>query len=183
MRRLCELDVPAMVHVSMTCNPVFHITGSHYLNGDTAAFLQFALSDLFKDFPTLRFVIPSWRRAAIPITTGADPGHRLRPEAPARLEEIVLGNVFFDTCVYWQPGIQLLLDTIPAENVLYASEMIGAVRGRNPKDGRYFDDTKYLLDQVTTLSSDDRTKIFGGNALRVYPRLGEVLAKRGVATA
>jgi 4-oxalmesaconate hydratase len=55
------------------------------------------------------------------------------------------------------------------------------VRGRNPKDGRYFDDTKYLLDQVTTLSGDDRTKILGANALRVYPRLGPVLESRGVS--
>jgi 4-oxalmesaconate hydratase len=59
--------------------------------------------------------------------------------------------------------------------------MIGAVRGRNPKDGRYFDDTKYLLDQVTTLSPDERSKILGGNALRVYPRLGAVLASRGLS--
>ena len=176
---LCELDVPAMVHVSMTCNPVFHITGSHYLNGDTAAFLQFALSELFKDFPTLRFVIPHGG-GAIPYHWGRIQGIVLDQKRPP-LEEIVLGNVFFDTCVYWQPGIQLLLDTIPADNVLYASEMIGAVRGRNPKDGRYFDDTKYLLDQVTTLSSEDRSKIYGGNALRVYPRVAKVLAKRGLA--
>jgi 4-oxalmesaconate hydratase len=177
---LCELDVPAMVHVSMTCNPVFHITGSHYLNGDTAAFLQFALSDLFKDFPTLRFVIPHGG-GAIPYHWGRIQGIVLDQKRPP-LEEIVLGNVFFDTCVYWQPGIQLLVDTIPADNVLYASEMIGAVRGRNPKDGRYFDDTKYLLDQVSTLSDQERSKILGGNALRVYPRLVDVLEKRGIST-
>jgi 4-oxalmesaconate hydratase len=178
---LCELDVPAMVHVSMTCNPVFHITGSHYLNGDTSAFLQFALSDLFKDFPSLRFVIPHGG-GAIPYHWGRIQGIVLDQKRPP-LEEIVLNNVFFDTCVYWKPGIDLLLETLPTENVLYASEMIGAVRGRNPKDGRYFDDTKYLLDQVTTLSDEARTKIYGGNALRVYPRLGEVLSSRGMSVA
>ncbi len=59
--------------------------------------------------------------------------------------------------------------------------MSGAVGGRNPMDGRYFDDTKYLLDQVTTLSPEERSKILGGNALRVYPRLGEVLTSRGLS--
>ncbi|WP_233571077.1 hypothetical protein [Nocardiopsis sp. Huas11] len=44
------------------------------------------------------------------------------------LEKHVLGNVFFDTCVYHQPGIDLLLDVVPHENILFASEMIGAVR-------------------------------------------------------
>ena len=38
---MVELDVPAMVHVSSSCNPNFHFTGAHYINGDTTAFMQF----------------------------------------------------------------------------------------------------------------------------------------------
>jgi len=53
-----ELEVPAMIHVSMSCNPNFHGTGAHYLNGDTTAFMQLVQADLFKDFPSLKFVIP-----------------------------------------------------------------------------------------------------------------------------
>ncbi len=56
--KLVELDVPAMVHVSASCNPNFHATGAHYINADTTAFMQFVTGDLFRDFPTLRFVIP-----------------------------------------------------------------------------------------------------------------------------
>ena len=56
--KLVELDVPAMVHVSASANPNFHGTGAHYINGDTTAFMQFITSDLFKDFPSLRMVIP-----------------------------------------------------------------------------------------------------------------------------
>ncbi|MGA0806943.1 MAG: FAD-dependent oxidoreductase, partial [Pseudohongiellaceae bacterium] len=33
-----ELDVPAMVHVSTSCNACFHTTGAHYINADTTAF-------------------------------------------------------------------------------------------------------------------------------------------------
>ena len=36
----------------------FHATGAHYINGDTTAFMQLLTSDLFKDFPTLKFIIP-----------------------------------------------------------------------------------------------------------------------------
>ena len=39
--KMVELDVPAMVHVSASCNPNFHATGAHYINGDTTAFMQF----------------------------------------------------------------------------------------------------------------------------------------------
>src|SRR3989304_2811210 len=56
--KLCELEVPAMVHVSSSCNPSFHYTGAHYINADTTAFMQLIQGNLFKDFPTLKFVIP-----------------------------------------------------------------------------------------------------------------------------
>ncbi len=50
-------------------------------------------------------------------------------------------NVFFDTCVYHQPGIDLLLKVIPVENILFGSEMVGAVRGVDPTSGFNYDDT------------------------------------------
>ena len=56
--KMVELDVPAMVHVSSSCNPTFHFTGAHYINADTTAFMQLIQGDLFKDFPTLKLVIP-----------------------------------------------------------------------------------------------------------------------------
>jgi len=37
---------------------------AHYINADTTAVMQFIQGDLFKDFPTLRFVIPHGGGAA-----------------------------------------------------------------------------------------------------------------------
>ena len=56
--KMVELDVPAMIHVSGSCNENFHATGAHYINADTTAFMQFIQGDLFSDFPNLRFIIP-----------------------------------------------------------------------------------------------------------------------------
>jgi 4-oxalmesaconate hydratase len=56
--KMVELDVPAMIHVSASCNRNFHATGAHYMNADTTAFMQLLQGDLFKDFPTLRLIIP-----------------------------------------------------------------------------------------------------------------------------
>jgi hypothetical protein len=56
--------------------------------------------------------------------------------------------VFFDTCVYHQPGIDLLLEVIPIDNILFGSEMVGAVRGIDPRDGHYYDDTKRYIDAL-----------------------------------
>jgi 4-oxalmesaconate hydratase len=41
----------------------------------------------------------------------------------------LLKYVFSDTCVYHLPGIELLLKVIPIENILFGSEMVGAVCG------------------------------------------------------
>ena len=173
---LVRLDVPAMIHVSASCNPNFHGTGAHYLNGDTSAFMQILQSDLFTDFPTLRLVIPHGG-GAVPYHWGRYRGMSL--EMRDRPLEGLLNNIFFDTCVYHQPGVELLTKVVPADNVLFGSEMIGAVRGKDPNTGEYFDDTKRYLDACGALSDEDRYKIFEGNARRVYPRLDARLKRLG----
>jgi 4-oxalmesaconate hydratase len=95
------------------------------------------------------------------------------------LTQHLLKNVFFDTCVYHYPGIELMAKVVPVDNILFASEMLGAVKGIDPETGFHFDDTKRYVDQVETLTGDDRYKIFEGNARRVYPRLDRSLARRG----
>jgi 4-oxalmesaconate hydratase len=94
------------------------------------------------------------------------------------LSEHLLDNVFFDTCVYHQPGIDLLNTVIPVKNVLFASEMIGAVRGINPETGHYYDDTKRYIEACRALSEEDREQIYELNARRVFPRLDAYLKAR-----
>ena len=175
--KLVELDVPAMVHVSASCNPNFHFTGAHYINADTTAFMQLISGDLFKDFPTMRFVIPHGG-GAVPYHWGRYRGIGL-DHRKTEIAEQLLNNVSFDTCVYHQIGINLLTEVIPSDHILFASEMIGAVRGLDPETGHYFDDTKRFLDAVEWISEDDRHKIFEGNALRIYPRLARKLSAVG----
>lgn len=138
--------------------------------------MQLIEGDLFKDFPSLRFVIPHGGGAA-PYHWGRYRGLAQALKKPL-LREHLLKNVFFDTCVYHQPGIDLLAKVIPAQNILFASEMIGAVRGIDPETGHPFDDTKRYVEATPNLSAEDRQKVFEGNARRVYPRLDAALKAR-----
>jgi 4-oxalmesaconate hydratase len=174
---MVDLDVPAMIHVSASCNSSFHALGAHYLNADTTAFMQFVEGDLFGRFPTLRFVIPHGG-GAVPYHWGRYRGLADRLGRPP-LDTHVMHNVFFDTCVYHQPGIDLLHEVIDLDNVLFASEMLGAVRGVDPETGFHWDDTKRYVDALD-LADEDRRKVFELNARRVYPRLQERLAARGI---
>jgi 4-oxalmesaconate hydratase len=70
-----------------------------------------------------------------------------------------------------QRGIDLLLDVIPTKNILFASEMIGAVRGIDPSTGHHYDDTKRYIDGNKALDAAAKQAIFEGNARRVFSRL------------
>ena len=173
--KMVEYDIPAMIHVSTSCNACFHTTGAHYLNADTTAFMQCVTGDLFRDFPALRFVIPHGG-GAVPYHWGRFRGLAQALDKPP-LEEHLLKNIFFDTCVYHQPGIDLLTRVMPIDNILFASEMIGAVRGIDPRTGHHYDDTKRYV-EAAALSDGERRQIYEGNARRVYPRLNAALAAR-----
>jgi 4-oxalmesaconate hydratase len=174
---MIEYDIPAMIHVSTSCNPAFHTTGSHYLNADTTAFMQCLTSDLFKQFPKLRFLIPHGG-GAVPYHWGRFRGLAQEMKKPL-LSEHLMNNIFFDTCVYHQPGIDLLNTVIPVKNVLFASEMIGAVRGIDPESGHYYDDTKRYIEASRILSAQDKHEIYEANSRRVFPRLDALLKKKG----
>lgn len=87
------------------------------------------------------------------------------------LNERMLNNIYFDTCVYHQKGIDLLLQVISLKNILFASEMIGAVRGIDPLSSHCYDDTKRYIDGATILTEANRKMIFEDNARRVFSRL------------
>lgn len=174
--KMVELDVPAMVHVSGSCNPGLHATGAFYIAADTVAFMQLLEGDLFKDFPSLRLIIPHGG-GAVPYHWGRYRGLADMLKRP-ELRQHVMRNVYFDTCVYHQPGIDLLVDVIDHRNILFGSEMVGAVRGIDPQTGFYFDDTKRYIEALN-LPENIRHDIFEGNARRVYPRLDAQLKARG----
>ncbi|AMO71215.1 amidohydrolase family protein [Sphingorhabdus sp. M41] len=175
--KMVELDVPAMIHVSGSCNPAMHATGAYYIAADTIAFMQFIQGDLFRDFPDLRFIIPHGG-GAVPYHWGRYRGLADMLKQPD-LSGHVMNNVYFDTCVYHQPGVTLLADVIDNKNILFGSEMVGAVRGIDPQTGQYFDDTKRYVDALD-ISDAERHAIFEGNARRVYPRMDAQLKERGL---
>ena len=163
--------------MSASANPAFHATGAHYINADTTAFMQLIQGDLFADFPDLRLVIPHGG-GAVPYHWGRYRGLADMLKKPP-LSEHLMKNVFLDTCVYHQPGIDLLFKVIDTGNILFGSEMVGAVRGIDPETGHYFDDTKRYVD-AAGLSDADIAEVYSGNARRVYQRLDKTLRSRGL---
>ena len=173
--KLVALDAPAMIHASATCSPAFHTTGSHYLNVDSTAFMQLLESRVFRDFPTLKIILAHGG--------GNVPYQAARYRALCLMNkwepfEAFIKRLYFDTTVYSVEAMDLLVKIAGADNVLFASEMLGGVTIVDPRTGRFFDDNKPCLDALAWLSADDRRKIFEENARRAYPRLVPILEAR-----
>jgi len=162
--KMIELEVPGMIHTSASCCDCLHTTTSYYLGADTTAFTQLVQSKLFDQFPKLKLIVPHGG--------GAVPYHWGRYKAiceqmhSVTLEELIKDNIYFDTCVYDQNGMELLFKNIPHENILFASEMLGAVKHTKNTFGDDTDDTKKYIDRIGI-----DFNIFEHNAKLVYKRL------------
>lgn len=162
------LDAPAMIHASATCNPAFHTVGSHYLNVDSTAFLQLMDSRVFQDFPKLRVIVAHGG--------GNVPYQAARYTALALMHawepfETFVRRFYWDTTVYSQEAMELLIRVVGVDRIIYASEMLGGVNATDPATGRSFDENKRLVDGIRWLTDQDRKNIFEVNARKAYPRL------------
>src|SRR5690606_29677939 len=154
--KLVELDIPAMVHVSASTNPAWHSSGVYYLIGDTAAVFQLLESTVLQDFPTLRLVIPHGG-GALPAQVARWRAMQINAGRPP-FEE-VLKRLYFDTTLYNQHGIEMLIKAVGVDNTLFSTEMIGAAHVQDPETGDWIDNTKPYVEAISWLTDDDRTKI------------------------
>ena len=165
--KMVEYDLPAMIHVSTSCNACFHTTGAHYLNADTTAFMQCIQGDLFKDFPTLKFIVPHGG-GAIPYHMG-----RFRAWSVRQGGEFFdqrMKRLYFDTVTYDQDALELLFKKVGTKNVLFATENPGTGSAPDPLTGRNYDDLKPVIDAIPFLSDEDRRDIYECNCTRLYTR-------------
>ena len=128
--------------------------------------------DLFKDFPTLKFLIPHGG-GAVPYHWGRFRGLAQELKKPL-LEDHLLNNVFFDTCVYHQPGIDLLNTVIPVEERVVRQRDDWRGARHRPETGNYYDDTKRYIESTSPSLSAERPldQIYEGNTRRVFPAPG-----------
>ena len=175
--KMVELDVPAMVHVSASCNPNFHATGAHYMNADTTAFMQLLQGDLFADFPTLRLIIPHGG-GAVPYHWGRYRG---------------LADMLKQPDLEHPPDGERVLRHLRLPPARHRSAREGdreqehPVRLGDDRGGaRDRPDDRALLRRHPPLhrrrrrsATRERASIFSANARAVFPRLEKRLAEQG----
>lgn len=165
--KMTQLDVAGMIHVDGTLLPAFHSRGSYYIAHHHNAVVELCNSRVFEDFPTLRLIIPHGG-GAIPYQFNRHRALHIDEGRPP-FEEVVK-NLYFDMAIYDQDSMEMMIRKFGTDNVLFASEMLGAVDAVDPNTGKDFDDTLHLVLGIEWLTDEDRYKLFEGNARKVFTR-------------
>ena len=167
--KLVELDVPGTIQASTSLHPAMHTTNSYYIAQHHSAAVELLCSRVFQDFPRLKIVIPhgggavpyQWNRhRGMHVSSGLEPF-----EEAAR-------RVYWDMAIYDKEAMELLIKRVGVDNVLFATEMFGAVNAIDPETGRNFEDVVPIFQSIDWLGDEDRRKITEGNARKIYTRMG-----------
>ena len=166
--KMVELDVPGTIHASASLNPAMHLTNSYYLAHHNSAAIELLKSRVFKDFPKLKIIIPHGG-GAVPYQWNRNRGMHVK-EGLEPFEDAAR-RVYWDMAIYDKESMELLIKRIGADNVLFATEMFGAVNAIDPKTGRNFEDLVPLFQAIDWLSDEERYKISEGNVRKLFPRM------------
>lgn len=164
--KLCEMDIPALIHSAGSCEPRQSYT-LKFINEESIATISLLSSDVFKRFPGLKLIMPHGG-GAIPYHMG-----RFRAWSLRKGEEFFddqLKRMHFDTTTYDKDALELLFKVVGPDRVLFATENPGTGSVTDPKTGRAFDDLKPVIESIDFLSEKDRENIFECNCARLYTR-------------
>jgi len=163
--KLCELDVPAHIHGTGSRSERVPYS-LHFINEETIAVHGLLNSEVFKDFPDLKIVV-SHGGGAIPYQLGRFEAPSLRRPDGQRFSER-LRNLYFDTVLYTQDALALLIKTVGADRCLFGTECPGVGSAVHPHTGHNMDDVRRLIEGLDWLGAEDRQKIFEDNARKVF---------------
>src|SRR5690606_13070416 len=129
--KLCELDIPMHIHATGSQSERTPYT-LHFINEETIAVYGLVNSDVFKDFPDLK-VICSHGGGAIPYQIGRfmSGGNRSGRDFLDGLR-----NIHFDTVLYSEEALRLLIKTVGVDRCVFGAECPGVGSTVNKATGR-----------------------------------------------
>ncbi len=161
---LCELDVPALIH-SAGCRPPARESYSlHFIQEETLAVAGLLSSKVFDDFPDLKIIV-SHGGGAIPYQRG-----RFFPGAlrNGTTYEEQMRKLYYDTCLYTQDSIELLLRAVGVDRCLFGTEKPGTGSMKDPVTGRWIDDIHLLIEDIEWLDEGQRKQLFESTARELF---------------
>ncbi len=162
--KLVELDIPAHIH-SAGCRSHRLTYSLHFINEESIAVVSLLNSTVFTDFPSLKILV-SHGGGAIPYQWGRFEASSLRRGGQRFSEK--LRNLYYDTVLYNRDSLELLFKTVGVDRCLFGTERPGVGTVKDPRTGRWLDETRYIIEDIAFLSSADKKAIFEDNAKKLF---------------
>ena len=121
---------------------------------------------MLEDFPNLKIVV-SHGGGAIPYQLGRFEAGSIRPGTSRRFSD-GLRKLYFDTVLYTEGALRLLIETVGADRCLFGSECPGVGSKVADASGKTMDDIAPVIAGFSWLSADEKRMIFESNARKVF---------------
>jgi predicted TIM-barrel fold metal-dependent hydrolase len=160
-----ELDVPLMVHPSITYDRRLEIIPANYqMNNYLEEFVAMQLyshSKVFETFPKLKIVICHCGGGL----------NRFIPTDHHVGQQNLKNNLYYDACCYDVLYLEAAIKQRGVDQMLFGSESPGSGGAVRPETGKPSDDLVPVIDGLSFLSNEDKLKIFQKNPLKVFTKV------------
>ena len=146
--KLVELDVPGHIH-STGCRSERLPYSLHFINEENIAIVSLLNSPVFTDFPTLKILV-SHGGGAIPYQYARFEASSLRGKGPRFSDQ--MRKLYYDTVLYSKDALELLFKTVGVDRCLFGTERPGVGTVKDPKTGRWLDETRFTIEAIDWLS-------------------------------
>jgi predicted TIM-barrel fold metal-dependent hydrolase len=163
--KLVELDVPGHIH-STGCRSERLPYSLHFINEESIGVVSLLTSSVFKDFPTLKILV-SHGGGAIPYQYARFEASSLRRPGAQRFSE-AMRHLYYDTVLYSKDALELLFKTVGVDRCLFGTERPGVGTVKDPRTGRWLDETRFTIEAIDWLSAADKKMIFEDNAKKLF---------------
>ena len=162
--KLCELDIVGHVH-SAGCRSERLSYSLHFINEESIAVVSLLTSSVFKDFPKLKIVM-SHGGGAIPYQYARFEASAIR-RGMERFSDR-MRNLYYDTVLYSADALALLFKTVGADRCMFGTERPGVGTVKDPKTGKWLDETRHIIEGFEWLTAAEKKMIFEDTARKVY---------------
>ena len=174
--KMVELDIPGHIH-STGCKSERLTYSLHFINEENIGVVSLLTSNVFNDFPTLKILV-SHGGGAIPYQWARFEASSLRRPGSERFSDR-MRKLYYDTVLYSSDSLALLIKTVGADRCLFGTERPGVGTVKDPKTGKWLDETRHLIEAFDWLPSAEKKMIFEDNAKKVFKL--DAGATKGVA--
>jgi predicted TIM-barrel fold metal-dependent hydrolase len=77
-------------------------------------------------------------------------------------------HLYYDTVLYSKDALELLFKTVGVDRCLFGTERPGVGTVKDPRTGRWLDETRFTIESIEWLTDADKKMIFEDNAKRVF---------------